>query len=154
MKQESAAAAWRVSAGASGACACAFQSARANSAAAGASRAAAEPPSARAAAAPAAAAAAPAPPGPCARMSAMMAVQRSVLYVYGGVLEKDDKQFCLSDMHSLGEYLIVTSLYPRLYALNIRDFLLYPRQNYYVQLVCRWNFLHPLAQLFGPLGKK
>lgn len=39
--------------------------------------------------------------GPGARMSAMMAVQRSTLYVYGGVLEKDDKQFYLSDMYSL-----------------------------------------------------
>ncbi|KAG6456891.1 hypothetical protein O3G_MSEX010024 [Manduca sexta] len=39
--------------------------------------------------------------GPTARMSAMMAVQRSVLYVYGGVLEKDDKQFYLGDMYSL-----------------------------------------------------
>ncbi|GBP13049.1 Kelch domain-containing protein 4 [Eumeta japonica] len=39
--------------------------------------------------------------GPGPRMSAMMAVQRSVLYVYGGVLEKDDKQFYLSDMYSL-----------------------------------------------------
>ncbi|XP_048005265.1 kelch domain-containing protein 4 [Leguminivora glycinivorella] len=40
-------------------------------------------------------------PGPCPRMSAMMAVQRSVLYVYGGILEKDEKQFYLSDMYSL-----------------------------------------------------
>ncbi|XP_047037755.1 kelch domain-containing protein 4 [Helicoverpa zea] len=39
--------------------------------------------------------------GPGARMSAMMAVQRSTLYVYGGVLEKEDKQFYLSDMYSL-----------------------------------------------------
>ncbi|KAL0895324.1 hypothetical protein ABMA27_011467 [Loxostege sticticalis] len=39
--------------------------------------------------------------GPSARMSAMMAVQRSTLYLYGGVLEKDDKQFYLSDMYSL-----------------------------------------------------
>ncbi|CAH0722974.1 unnamed protein product, partial [Brenthis ino] len=39
--------------------------------------------------------------GPSARMSAMMAVQRSVLYLYGGVLEKDDKQFYLGDMYSL-----------------------------------------------------
>ncbi|CAB3221128.1 unnamed protein product [Arctia plantaginis] len=39
--------------------------------------------------------------GPSARMSAMMAVQRSTLYVYGGVLEKDEKQFYLSDMYSL-----------------------------------------------------
>ncbi|XP_075980229.1 kelch domain-containing protein 4 [Anticarsia gemmatalis] len=46
--------------------------------------------------------AAPAPRGgPGARMSAMMAVQRSTLYLYGGVLEKDDKQFYLSDMYSL-----------------------------------------------------
>ncbi|XP_038209399.1 kelch domain-containing protein 4 [Zerene cesonia] len=35
------------------------------------------------------------------RMSAMLAVQRSVLYVYGGLLERDDKQFYLSDMYSL-----------------------------------------------------
>ncbi|KAI8430367.1 hypothetical protein MSG28_000661 [Choristoneura fumiferana] len=63
------------------------------------------PPAAPGPPADAATAAAPAPPGPCARMSAMMAVQRSVLYIYGGVLEKDDKQFCLSDMYSLGEYL-------------------------------------------------
>ncbi|KAF9824437.1 hypothetical protein SFRURICE_002498 [Spodoptera frugiperda] len=48
-------------------------------------------------------AAAPAGPksGPGPRMSAMMAVQRATLYVYGGVLEKDDKQFYLSDMYSL-----------------------------------------------------
>ncbi|XP_028161306.1 kelch domain-containing protein 4-like [Ostrinia furnacalis] len=39
--------------------------------------------------------------GPSARMSAMMAVQRSTLYLYGGVLEKDDKQFYLGDMYSL-----------------------------------------------------
>ncbi|XP_032514284.2 kelch domain-containing protein 4-like [Danaus plexippus] len=39
--------------------------------------------------------------GPTARMSAMMTVQRSTLYVYGGVLEKDDKQFYLGDMYSL-----------------------------------------------------
>ncbi|CAK1541334.1 unnamed protein product [Leptosia nina] len=39
--------------------------------------------------------------GPSARMSAMMAVQRSVLFVYGGVLEKDEKQFYLGDMYSL-----------------------------------------------------
>ncbi|KAJ0181451.1 hypothetical protein K1T71_003536 [Dendrolimus kikuchii] len=39
--------------------------------------------------------------GPSARMSAMLAVQRSVLYLYGGVLEKDEKQFYLSDMYSL-----------------------------------------------------
>ncbi|XP_045760726.1 kelch domain-containing protein 4 [Maniola jurtina] len=39
--------------------------------------------------------------GPSARMSAMMAIQRSVLYVYGGVLEKDEKQFYLGDMYSL-----------------------------------------------------
>ncbi|XP_039745286.1 kelch domain-containing protein 4 [Pararge aegeria] len=39
--------------------------------------------------------------GPSARMSAMLAVQRSVLYVYGGVLEKDEKQFYLGDMYSL-----------------------------------------------------
>ncbi|XP_068628688.1 kelch domain-containing protein 4 [Battus philenor] len=41
------------------------------------------------------------PSGPSARMSAMLASHRSVLYVYGGVLEKDDKQFYLSDMYSL-----------------------------------------------------
>ncbi|CAG4991072.1 unnamed protein product [Colias eurytheme] len=35
------------------------------------------------------------------RMSAMLAVQRSVLYVYGGLLERDDKQFYLADMYSL-----------------------------------------------------
>ncbi|XP_060810491.1 kelch domain-containing protein 4 [Amyelois transitella] len=39
--------------------------------------------------------------GPSPRMSAMMAVLKSTLYVYGGVLEKDDKQFYLSDMYSL-----------------------------------------------------
>ncbi|XP_041974605.1 kelch domain-containing protein 4 [Aricia agestis] len=39
--------------------------------------------------------------GPGARMSAMLCVQRSALYVYGGVLEKDDKQFYLTDMYSL-----------------------------------------------------
>ncbi|KAJ2944017.1 hypothetical protein O0L34_g8344 [Tuta absoluta] len=39
--------------------------------------------------------------GPAPRMSAMLAVQRSALYVYGGVLEKDEKQFYLSDMYSL-----------------------------------------------------
>ncbi|XP_026726516.1 kelch domain-containing protein 4 [Trichoplusia ni] len=39
--------------------------------------------------------------GPGPRMSAMLAVQRSTLYVYGGVLEKDDKQFYLTDMYSL-----------------------------------------------------
>lgn len=39
--------------------------------------------------------------GPGPRMSAMMAVQRSTLYVYGGILEKDEKQFYLSDMYSL-----------------------------------------------------
>lgn len=42
--------------------------------------------------------------GPTARMSAMMTVQRSTLYVYGGVLEKDDKQFYLGDMYSLGGF--------------------------------------------------
>lgn len=41
--------------------------------------------------------------GPGPRMSAMLAVQRSTLYVYGGVLEKDDKQFYLTDMYSLGK---------------------------------------------------
>ncbi|XP_049887800.1 kelch domain-containing protein 4 [Pectinophora gossypiella] len=56
--------------------------------------------------APAPAAAAPPSPaaprgGPCARMSAMLAVQRSVLYVYGGILERDEKQFYLSDMYCL-----------------------------------------------------
>ncbi|XP_072935565.1 kelch domain-containing protein 4 [Epargyreus clarus] len=40
-------------------------------------------------------------PGPSGRMSAMLAVQRSQLYVYGGVLERDEKQFYLSDMYSL-----------------------------------------------------
>ncbi|XP_023934330.2 kelch domain-containing protein 4 [Bicyclus anynana] len=50
---------------------------------------------------PAAPAAQPMRGGPGARMSAMLAVQRSVLYVYGGVLEKDDKQFYLGDMYSL-----------------------------------------------------
>nr|XP_026484324.1 kelch domain-containing protein 4 isoform X2 [Vanessa tameamea] len=39
--------------------------------------------------------------GPCGRMSASLAVQRSQLYVYGGVLERDDKQFYLGDMYSL-----------------------------------------------------
>lgn len=39
--------------------------------------------------------------GPSPRMSAMMCVQRSTLYLYGGVLERDDKQFYLSDMYSL-----------------------------------------------------
>ncbi|KAM3960123.1 kelch domain-containing protein 4 [Aphomia sociella] len=39
--------------------------------------------------------------GPAARMSAMMCVQRSTLYLYGGVLERDEKQFYLSDMYSL-----------------------------------------------------
>ncbi|CAH0698720.1 unnamed protein product [Spodoptera exigua] len=39
--------------------------------------------------------------GPGPRMSAMMAVQRATLYVYGGVLEKEEKQFYLSDMYSL-----------------------------------------------------
>ncbi|XP_059049276.1 kelch domain-containing protein 4 [Achroia grisella] len=39
--------------------------------------------------------------GPSARMSAMMCVQRSTLYLYGGVLERDEKQFYLSDMYSL-----------------------------------------------------
>ncbi|XP_026323314.1 kelch domain-containing protein 4 [Hyposmocoma kahamanoa] len=39
--------------------------------------------------------------GPGPRMSAMLAVQRSTLFVYGGVLEKDEKQFYLSDMYSL-----------------------------------------------------
>ncbi|CAH2069062.1 unnamed protein product, partial [Iphiclides podalirius] len=39
--------------------------------------------------------------GPAARMSAMMAAHRSTLFVYGGVLERDDKQFYLSDMYSL-----------------------------------------------------
>ncbi|KPI93622.1 Kelch domain-containing protein 4 [Papilio xuthus] len=39
--------------------------------------------------------------GPSARMSATLAAHRSVLYVYGGVLEKDDKQFYLGDMYSL-----------------------------------------------------
>ncbi|CAG5053780.1 unnamed protein product [Parnassius apollo] len=39
--------------------------------------------------------------GPGARMSAMLAAHRSVLYVYGGVLERDDKQFYLADMYSL-----------------------------------------------------
>ncbi|CAH0406206.1 unnamed protein product [Chilo suppressalis] len=38
---------------------------------------------------------------PSPRMSTMMAVQRSTLYLYGGVLEKDEKQFYLSDMYSL-----------------------------------------------------
>lgn len=42
--------------------------------------------------------------GPTPRMSAMMTVQRSVLYLYGGVLEKDEKQFYLGDMYSLGEF--------------------------------------------------
>ncbi|XP_053601872.1 kelch domain-containing protein 4 isoform X2 [Plodia interpunctella] len=39
--------------------------------------------------------------GPTPRMSAMMAIQKSTLYLYGGVLEKEDKQFYLSDMYSL-----------------------------------------------------
>ncbi|CAH2099466.1 unnamed protein product [Euphydryas editha] len=39
--------------------------------------------------------------GPCGRMSAALAAQRSQLYVYGGVLERDDKQFYLGDMYSL-----------------------------------------------------
>lgn len=39
--------------------------------------------------------------GPGPRMSAMLVVHRSVLYVYGGVLEKDEKQFYLGDMYSL-----------------------------------------------------
>lgn len=42
--------------------------------------------------------------GPSPRMSTMMAVLRSTLYLYGGVLEKDEKQFYLSDMYSLGEF--------------------------------------------------
>ncbi|XP_050684689.1 kelch domain-containing protein 4 [Leptidea sinapis] len=45
--------------------------------------------------------------GPGARMSAMLAVQRSMLYVYGGVLEKDDKQFYLSDLYSLDLHKLV-----------------------------------------------
>ncbi|XP_045450861.1 kelch domain-containing protein 4 [Melitaea cinxia] len=39
--------------------------------------------------------------GPFGRMSAALAAQRSQLYVYGGVLERDDKQFYLGDMYSL-----------------------------------------------------
>ncbi|XP_022115462.2 kelch domain-containing protein 4 [Pieris rapae] len=39
--------------------------------------------------------------GPSPRMSAMMVVHRSTLFVYGGVLEKDEKQFYLGDMYSL-----------------------------------------------------
>ncbi|XP_061720861.1 kelch domain-containing protein 4 [Cydia pomonella] len=58
-------------------------------------------PAAAASPAGAAPARARAAPGPCPRMSAMMAVQRSVLYIYGGILEKDEKQFYLSDMYSL-----------------------------------------------------
>ncbi|KAG7304545.1 hypothetical protein JYU34_011494 [Plutella xylostella] len=45
---------------------------------------------------------APAPrAGPTPRMSAMMCVQRSVLYVYGGLLEQDEKHFYLSDLYAL-----------------------------------------------------
>lgn len=55
--------------------------------------------------------------GPTPRMSAMMAIQRSVLYLYGGVLEKDEKQFYLGDMYSLGEY----SLYMYVYVYMFMD---------------------------------
>lgn len=61
---------------------------------------AAPPPAARPA--PGAGGGARAGRGPCARMSAALAAQRSQLYVYGGVLERDDKQFYLGDMYSLG----------------------------------------------------
>lgn len=50
--------------------------------------------------------------GPSPRMSAMLAVQRSTLYVYGGVLEKDDKQFYLSDLYSLGEFVFLCRIIP------------------------------------------
>ncbi|XP_077300843.1 kelch domain-containing protein 4 [Arctopsyche grandis] len=39
--------------------------------------------------------------GPCPRMNAMIAVQKSTLYLYGGILEKGEKQFTLSDMYCL-----------------------------------------------------
>lgn len=39
--------------------------------------------------------------GPSGRMNAMMAIQKSVLYVYGGIYEKGEKQFTLNDMYAL-----------------------------------------------------
>lgn len=44
---------------------------------------------------------------PCPRMSTMMAIQKSTLYLYGGMIEKGEKQFTLSDMHSLGNYFLL-----------------------------------------------
>lgn len=48
--------------------------------------------------------------GPCPRMNAMIAVQKSTLYLYGGLLEKGEKQFTLSDMYCLGKNFLFVSL--------------------------------------------
>lgn len=39
------------------------------------------------------------------RMNAGLVVKHGILYLYGGIFEEGDKQYTLSDLYSLGNYL-------------------------------------------------
>ncbi|XP_050167672.1 kelch domain-containing protein 4 isoform X3 [Myiozetetes cayanensis] len=55
---------------------------------------------------------------PCPRSNAMVAVKHGVLYVYGGMFEVGDRQFTLSDLHSIdlhkmGEWKVLVEMDPK-----------------------------------------
>lgn len=77
---------------------------------------------------------------PCPRMSTMMAIQKSILYLYGGLIEKGEKQFTLNDMYSLGKPLFLILVRCNIFLCAILSFLDLHKLD-------EWKTILPLGEL-------